>query len=216
MSGPVPPSDRRPIVLIAGGSGELPEACTRRFASGGAVVLGGRGGPGGPIPDRLDGLVAIASIDAGNPEGPDRFGRATTELWTLLEAAHPALDRTGGAAVIVVPGIGPAEPGADPVPSVLAAGAAALVRFRAVGWGPRVRINLVAAAGAQPSPLGTGPVTPAEIAEAVYFLAGEGARFITGATLPVDRGAGLYWTMGGTGDARGASADEADGTPNTK
>jgi len=105
--------------------------------------------------------------------------------------------------VIVVPEVGATGAGRDPVPAMFRAGAAALVRFRAVDWGPRVRINLVVAAGAGPSPLGTGPVRPAEIAEAVYFLAGPGARFITGATLPVDRGAGLYWTMGGVGHERG-------------
>ncbi|MFG1529688.1 MAG: hypothetical protein AAFA34_00215 [Thermoplasmata archaeon] len=214
MSGTTPPSDRPRTVLIAGGSGELAEACARRFTSGGAVVLKGRGGPAGPIPNRLDGLVAIASADlegpAGEPGAAARLGRAATALGRLLEAAHPALDRAEGAAVVVVPGIGPAGSGADPIPSILAAGAAALVRFRAVDWGPRVRINLVAAAGDRPSPLGTGPVRPLEIAEAVYFLAGEGARFITGATLPVDRGAGLYWTMGGAGDGDPAPPDGGD------
>ncbi|MHB1435346.1 MAG: SDR family oxidoreductase [Thermoplasmata archaeon] len=220
MTGTPSPSDRRPTVLIAGGSGALPGACARRFEAGGAVVLGGRGDPVGPVPERLDALVAIVSID---PPGPARslgeaarLSRATTALWTLLEAAHPALDRAGGAAVIVVPGIEASAAGADPVPTVLGAGAAALVRVRAAEWGPRVRINLVAAAGPRPSPLGNGPVIPSEIAEAVYFLAGEGARFITGATLPVDRGAGRYWTMGGVGDERGAPADGADRTPNTK
>ncbi len=213
-------ADRPRTVLIAGGAGELAEACARRFEAEGAVVLGERVGPMGPIPERLDGLVAIASADpegpAGTPGEAARLGRATAALDTLLTAAHPALDRAGGAVVVVVPGIGPAGSGADPVPAILAAAGAALVRYRAVDWAPRVRVNLVPAAGARPSPLGTGPVRPDEIAEAVYFLAGEGARFITGATLPVDRGAGLYWTMGGAGDGSGASADGEGGTPNTK
>jgi NAD(P)-dependent dehydrogenase (short-subunit alcohol dehydrogenase family) len=88
------------------------------------------------------------------------------------------------------------------------AGVLSLTRTLAVEWAPhRIRVNAVA-----PGPVHTAGTdqnlwlsteleeavrrgiplgrfgTPQEIAEAVYFLASEGSRYITGQVLPVDGG----------------------------
>jgi hypothetical protein len=126
----------------------------------------------------------------------------------LLETAAPSIRASGGSAVVVTVIPTPRIAADDPLGAALAAGRQELVRSWVERLAPRARIDGVAIGDGSPSPLGGGGVTEAEIVEGIGFVVGEGARFLTGATLVVDRGASLFWTMGGSG----GSAKEGGGS----
>ncbi len=162
--------------------------------------------------DRLDVLVNAAGIIRRNDEfEPAVFARVLeinlTATMRACVAAKPLLASAGGSIVNLASML--SFFGGPLVPAYTASkgGIAQLTKSLAVAWAPDgVRVNAVApgwirtelTAGirenedAERRILDRTPMKrwgePAEVAEAVEFLSGTGARFITGVVLPVDGG----------------------------
>lgn len=174
---------------------------------------------------RLDHLV----LNAGRPRGPGesledpRLWRRSTDehvvaAYRWVEAALPELRRRRGS-VGLVGSVASRLPFPSQAPYAAAKAAqAALVRTLAVRAAPEVRVNAVLAGWIRTDatePLWNEPEAsarivariplgrwgePEEVAEALAFLASDGARFVTGELLVLDGGQSIYWSMGGVGE----------------
>lgn len=171
---------------------------------------------------RLDIVVANAGIDGSGrlaDTRPDKWQEVlATNLFgpfALAQAAAPLLADHGSMVLVAsISGLVASAEGLDY--SASKAGLLHLTRNLAVALAPRHRVNAVAPgmvmtdmtratltdpAGAK-AVLGTTPLgrwgEPDDIAKAIAFLASDDARFMTGATLVVDGGASLYWSVGGS------------------
>ena len=166
-------------------------------------------------------VVASAGVDGSGPLGStsEVSFRRTVEVdlygpFALVQAAAVPLAASEGSVVLVssVSGV-MAEPRSFDYSSAKA-GLFALTRSLAVALAPRVRVNAVAPgtvrtpmtqtlwedprrreAVRRTIPLGRWGEAE-DVADAVLFLAGPEARFITGATLAVDGGQQHHWTVG--------------------
>ena len=170
---------------------------------------------------RLDVLVASAGI-----AGPLGWENVPPAEWTrvvetdligpywALRAAAPELKRTRGNAVLVASIAGLSAYPEELAYSAAKAGVLSLARSLALALAPEVRVNAIAPGWVRTdmtAPLTANPRTraaiergiprgrwgdPDDVANAVLFLASDGARFITGETLVVDGGDVVTWRMG--------------------
>jgi NAD(P)-dependent dehydrogenase (short-subunit alcohol dehydrogenase family) len=149
---------------------------------------------------------AALTVDQGESDFGHTFATNVRGLYFLVAATVPAMIRRGGGAIVNITSMAASK--AVPGASVYSASKAAveqLTRTWAVEFGAHnIRVNNVA-----PGPTATDGVIaewgssndefgralplgrtadPAEIAEAIYFLASPSASFITGTTLHVDGG----------------------------
>lgn len=146
------------------------------------------------------------TVDQEESEFTHTFAANVRGLYFLVAATVPTMIRRGGGAIVNVTSMVASKgvPGAS-VYSASKAAVEQLTRTWAVEFGPHhIRVNNVA-----PGPTATAGVaaewgetneklgralplgrtaSPAEIAEAIYFLASPRASFITGTTLHVDGG----------------------------
>lgn len=157
---------------------------------------------------RLDILVNNAALRAVEPiESIDlkRWREVTSVIldgaWNCVHASLEALKKSGGGSIVNIGGLS-AHTGAAGRPHVVAAkeGLVGLTRALAHDLAPHnVTVNCVVpghietartspSANHKESPLGRRG-KPEEVAAAVRFLAGPGARYITGAVLHVSGGA---------------------------
>jgi 3-oxoacyl-[acyl-carrier protein] reductase len=157
---------------------------------------------------RIDILVNCAALRAVEPiEGIDekRWREVTSVIldgaWFCAHACLDALKKSGAGAIVSIGGLS-AHTGAAGRPHVIAAkeGLVGLTRALAHDLAPHnVTVNCVVpgliettrsspSANRRESPLGRRG-RPEEVAAAVRFLAGPGARYITGQTLHVSGGA---------------------------
>lgn len=149
---------------------------------------------------------AALTVDQDEDGFGHTFATNVRGLYFLVAATVPTMIRRGGGAIVNVTSMVAAKgvPGAS-VYSASKAAVEQLTRTWAVEFGPHnIRVNNVA-----PGPTATAGVAaewgetneelgralplgrtadPAEIAEAIYFLASPRASFITGTTLHVDGG----------------------------
>jgi 3-oxoacyl-[acyl-carrier protein] reductase len=161
---------------------------------------------------RIDILVNNAALRAVEPLeeiSPERWRQVTGIIldgaWICSRACVGALKQSSSATIVNIGGLS-AHTGALGRPHVVAAkaGLVGLTRALAHDLAPQVTVNCVvpgmidtkrdassgtsAHQGRRASPLGRRG-TPEEVAAAVRFLAGPGARYITGQTLHVNGGA---------------------------
>ena len=164
-------------------------------------------------------ILVLAAERIDSPAAPERREEIPVEFEArshysrgLLRRAEPELRRSHGSVILVVPESGPISLNGPNGSSLDEAVAVAASRGLASELAPEVRINTVVFGplGLEPpseeSVLGEAKVIHRiprgrlgrheDVAEAVAFLASDGARFITGETLFVDGGHRLYWTMG--------------------
>ena len=164
---------------------------------------------------RLDVLVnnaAIRAVEDIERIGPERWREVTGVIldgaWNCIHSSLPLLKENRGGAVINIGGMS-AHSGAKGRPHVVAAkaGLVGLTRGLAHDLAPfGITVNCVvpglidtvrgASSGARSAHHGTQSLlgrrgTPEEVAAAVRFLAGPGARYITGQSLHVNGGAFL-------------------------
>jgi 3-oxoacyl-[acyl-carrier protein] reductase len=143
-------------------------------------------------------LVARSLADTGESE----WGACSEELLRaalfVVQSAFEHLRDRGGRIILLTPTAG-LEGGADFVPIATAIeGMRSLAKSAARQWGARgITVNCLApplsllgaavADPVNPPALGRGP-TAEDLARAIAMLAGDDARSITGATIPVDGG----------------------------
>ncbi|OFJ52786.1 SDR family NAD(P)-dependent oxidoreductase [Mycolicibacterium grossiae] len=149
---------------------------------------------------------AALTVDQDESEFGRTFATNVRGLYFLVAATVPAMIRRGGGAIVNITSMVASKgvPGA----SVYSASKAAVeqltrtwavefgahnVRVNNVAPGPTATEGVVAEWGATNDELGRAlplgrTADPAEIAEAIYFLASPRASFITGTTLHVDGG----------------------------
>jgi NAD(P)-dependent dehydrogenase (short-subunit alcohol dehydrogenase family) len=169
---------------------------------------------------RLDTAVANAGVAGSDwskvtPTEWDQVLRTNlVGPFSLIRSAAPALRATRGSVVVVA-----SLAALAPFPELLSYGVSKaavvyLVRSMALALGPEVRVNAIApgyirtdmneaawnnqrfrTSVVKRTPLGRWGTTE-DAANAVAFLAGPGARFVTGATLVVDGGMSLWWDVG--------------------
>lgn len=193
------------VVLLVGREGLLRTALREQLTLNGTTVIE----PRVPLGNGAVRAVPRAPADAELPEGASSAALlsdptdSVVELGRLLRLCAARLVPPG-AIVLVAPPRGVTSDGAD---ADLRAGLASLVSRLARSLGPGVRINLVQPGpwdgprGAHLPPVLSRTGRPEDIASAVLFLLSESSRFVTGAVLAVDGGAGLRWSLDGVENA---------------
>ena len=161
--------------------------------------------------DRLDAVVCCAGIIRRDAEhDPAVFARVLevnlTGTMRTLTACHDLLRASRGAALATASML--SYVGGPRVPGYAASkgGIVALVKSLAVAWAPEVRVNAIAPGwiataltatlrepgGAGEAILARTPLgrwgDPEDLVGPALFLCSDGARFVTGAVLPVDGG----------------------------
>jgi NAD(P)-dependent dehydrogenase (short-subunit alcohol dehydrogenase family) len=153
---------------------------------------------------RLDVVVLAAAVTATTSiteTEPDQWAATLDSVLTCAyQVCRQAIPEMGaGSAIVAVSSVQARVTVPErPAYSAAKAGLEGLVRQLALEYGPRgIRVNAVAPGAIVPGgyraelaegyPLGR-PGRPSEVADAVHYLAGAEASFITGATLPVDGG----------------------------
>jgi NAD(P)-dependent dehydrogenase (short-subunit alcohol dehydrogenase family) len=129
-----------------------------------------------------------------------------TGAMRLCMAAKPLLEASGGCIVSLASMWSFFGGGMTPAYTASKGGVAQLTKALAVAWAPAIRVNAVAPGwieteltrGAREDQARSDAIvertpqgrwgTPDDIGPAVAFLCSEGARFITGAVLPIDGG----------------------------
>ncbi|BBY75995.1 short-chain dehydrogenase [Mycolicibacterium parafortuitum] len=184
--------------LVTDCASELGRVTARLLKQAGAqLILSGRQtGAGRAAVDELGPGARFIAADLADLESVDHLARqvpvdilvnnadvvdvdALAGLYFLVAAVAPCMTRHGGGAIVNVA-------------SAATGAVAALTRTWAAEFGSAgIRVNtVVTQIPAEPNPLGRAG-KPAEIAEAIAFLASSRASFITGATLVVDGGASI-------------------------
>ncbi|MFD9795244.1 SDR family NAD(P)-dependent oxidoreductase [Streptomyces sp. NPDC059070] len=153
------------------------------------------------------GTLGLHGVESCTPEEWDRVvGTCQRGVWLGMRAAAPCLRAAGGGAIVNVGSVyGQVGSGASFAYHAAKGAVRAMTRAAAVELAPSaIRVNCVSpgvvatpmtAAAPQDfirgmtdrTPLGR-PAQPHEVADAVRYLAGGGASFVTGAELVVDGG----------------------------
>lgn len=186
------------LVADAGDAGqvqELVDQVVQRFGRLDVVVSNAAAYASGPVTDLTD--DAWAALRTTNVDG----------FFFLARAALPHLAGSGGSLVVISSVSGDRGDWGQSAYNATKAAITNFARSLALDWGPQgVRVNVVAPAftltdmtggmGRDEASLAPfvnrialgRPGEPEDIAPAVLFLASEGARYVTGAVLPVDGG----------------------------
>ncbi|HYA58096.1 MAG TPA: SDR family oxidoreductase [Thermoplasmata archaeon] len=161
------------------------------------------------------GIVGPVGWDMGTPDEWQRVVATNVEgPYALVRAAAPALAERGGCAILISSIAGLIAAPEEIVYSASKSALSALVRGLALTLAPDVRVNAIAPGWVETDmtkevradprterairryiPLGRWG-HPEDVAAAAVFLAGNGARFITGETLVVDGGNQIAWRIG--------------------